>query len=197
VATHDDRVAGGKAITYRLWQATGALGLLMRGESARLTDQRRGENAFVESVLINLRALIGFLLADAKRADGKAWVTVWPTDVKPSWYGPPWSPSQSRCNALWEFWDVVSNTLAHAAIKFYDHPGDWPEREALFVVSDELRAFMAQLPPGAETLLRSPDRTLVDVLAEVDALGLTPYTPDEAAPKVEEARRLLRAELGW
>jgi hypothetical protein len=104
------------------------------------------------------------------------------------------------------FYDAVSRSVAHAAIEIQGRPpGDWPEREALLVVTAELgRLRDAVGKPGAARLrmrraasVSAGWRTLDDVAADVMALGLGPYTPGPAQRTVATARRRLRKVLCW
>jgi hypothetical protein len=191
---------GGEAITYRLWQAIGALALFVGNEATNLSGplRGRGANAFTESTLINLRALIGFVLIEATRSDANRWIGAQDKDVRASWYGATLNPTPPRAEALKAMYDAIGTTLAHAAVRYYERPGDWPDAEALLLVAEELQAFVDQLPPGMAALMRTRNRTLVEVLGQVDAPHMVPYPPhEETAREVNAVRQLLRSELGW
>jgi hypothetical protein len=167
-------------------------------------------NAYLQSVLIDLRSLIGFLLSDAKDfnrgKDGKyRGIATRPNDVKPSWYTPngvPWYPRTARRRrALYSFYDPVGTHLAHIAIKSTKHPGPWPIVEAAVVVGQDLDEFVGLLEAKAPTEARRfadyelPLRTTLEVLLN------RPYAASSTAPVAEQsvarARRLLRTQLGW
>ena len=204
--------AGGAAVVYRLWQVTGAVERLLSHEAALAADtttyDTRVANALVESTLIDLRALIGFLLAESTVRYGS--VKPKSSDVRPSWFNPAlrnrWSPPASTAKALRYFFDAVSSSVAHASIRIKRRPpGDWPEREALLVVATELDSLHEALgAPGAHLLrMRLPRsapqrwRTLVDAVADVHALRLRTYSPSAQDRTVATARRRLREVLDW
>lgn len=145
--------AGGSAVVYRLWQVAGAVEQLVASEASEDTlYDRRVVNALVESALIDLRALIGFLLAEST-VEGRR-VVPKSNDVRPSWFNSAledaWSPSAPTARALRYFFDAVSGSVAHAPIRIKGrHPGDWPEREALLVVATELERLLVEVgSPG-------------------------------------------------
>ncbi len=157
-------------------------------------------NAFVQSALVDLRALIGFLLADADDIR----LVIRPADVKPSWYlaeGEIWvPPTQRRRRALYAFYDAVGGNLAHLAVKSVRHPGAWPIAEATAVVLEDLGqllvAVLTHSPTEAKRFDGRGDR-LTAVIREWRRLDVRPYPTPPAEKAVARARRLLRTQLGW
>lgn len=196
-----DVAVGGASLTYRLWQAENAISELA---------SHRGvvKNALVESALVNLRSLCGFLLVYSPKPIAPGThptprrtyrVGSWDNDVRPHWFGSPHLPALDVQGALDAFYDAASNQVAHAVVVTTDLPGDWPAAEALLVIANEFDHF-----PGASHrhLLSMDDgkggrRTINDVLAEIRALNLQPYSPGSASDPVRDARTLLRTCLGW
>jgi hypothetical protein len=153
-------------------------------------------NALIQSALVDLRALIGFVLADAPAGPRPK-----PNDVRPCWYlQRDWHPTDKATrDALYDFYNEASSALAHIAIKTTDLPGSWPLHEALLVVTDQLRAFHADLiaeaPVEAEPFDSSDGYRLPQALALVDGLPRELGPADDASAGVQGARDSLRKVL--
>lgn len=65
---------------------------------------------------------------------------------------------------------LINRVLTSVAPVMSEHPGDWPDREALEVIA----AYFG-----------------------LDAPGFDPYEPKAAAPEVRALRAILRSELNW
>lgn len=193
--TDDQRRLGGHAVTYQFGQATDAFVHL--GTAPGWTPQPV-RNALVESSLIHLRSLAGFLLFDPKQQDRHP-KTV--NDVRPSWYrsGAPWMPGKESEQALRNLHDAVSQTAAHGVIpEGLEHPGRWPTAEALLFVGHELRNFLADSRTDADWFVDDQGHwTLDDRLDQADRLGIVPYQPGGANKQVTKLRLVLRSALGW
>jgi hypothetical protein len=158
---------------------------------------------------MDLRALIGFLLADADdvivNSKGRLkGLNVRPTDVKPSWFigdGKAWVPrTRRRRRALYAFYDPVGSHLAHVAVKALRHPGAWPLTEAMLVVFEDLERLQTELadcrPLEAKRFETGGD-PLRATLTAARNLDFQPYPLPNAERTVSRARSLLRTQLGW
>jgi hypothetical protein len=194
------RSRGGHGVTYTLAQAFNCLVWLERlsphDDDDELIPVR---SALVESALINLRALVGFLYADPRGVNKKT-----KHDVRPSWFtagATPWSPRGKRLGeTLRLFEEAVGGTAAHTGVRSTAHPGHWPVEEGLLVVSREMRSFHEFLKtdnPKELRRFRTPAGSLEDVLIAIDTLRLHPYKPRKANMSVRRVQRRLRTQLGW
>lgn len=184
------RTAAGAAITHQIWQATCAH---LLADDPTIGEATR--NALVESTLIHLRSLIGFLLADSPGPPKPL-----KSDVRPSWFrgGELWIPGGKRHRkALYSFHEAVSRTAAHAVVTTVVHPGSWPIPEALLVVGEDLGTFTRTLPPEEQDRFTSDGNRIRTALAAIEAMQIANYPPGTASLPVRRARKLLRTQLKW
>lgn len=188
------RTTGAKALAYRLAQVLVTLDqLTVPGLPQHL------KNACIESALIDLRALVGFLLMDTDIAMMRK-----ATDVKPSWYMPAgikWVPrTWRRQTALRAFYEAVGAHLAHAAMTSQAHPGDWPLVEAAIVVAQDLGRLVDQLDALAPAEAKRFERGKSPLRATLASFASRSYAIQQKARRsersVSRARRLLRSQLG-
>ena len=199
MAPQQDRESGGAAITYRLWQVAGGLELLLRGESAKLTKgfRRCGENCFfgvgadqppsAYRVSPRRRHEAQWSVLGQREADRCQAVVVRPRLVA--------QPESSKRPL-----GVLRRCEHHARARRHQvlrAPRRLARARGAGPGNRGTEGLCGDTATSQAALLRSPERTLVEVFAQVDALQLGPYKPEECAPKVEESRRLLRVELGW
>jgi len=187
-----DPKAGGAGLTYLLWQT---LGTVQRLTDPHPEDSNRLKNALLESALIDLRAMAGVLKTSPRRSVGKDNRD----DVLPTWFEPTdgWLPHH-LVTPITQIFDAVSGAVAHLAIKSPEHPGDWPEREALLVVTLGLEALYNAASDTGKDHLRDEHRTLPQVIGEVRSARFEPYESRPAAPNVADLRAVLRTVLpGW
>jgi hypothetical protein len=198
------RTLGAEAIAYR-----GAMvaAMMRRLASPPLPDDV--QNAFVQSALTDLRALIGFLLAHADdlRRDRKGkfvGIRQGADDVKPGWYLPhndTWVPrGVRRRRALYAFFEPVSAHLAHVVIRTKVHPGAWPIVEAAKLVGEDLGAFLDVLQnraPAEAARFSNAQHPLPQVVGALTDPSFTSYPAPHAERMVRRARELLRTQLGW
>jgi hypothetical protein len=149
----------------------------------------------LESALIDLRAITGVLKTSPDRLVTKSNRD----DVLPSWFeaSDGWFPDH-LIDPTKRLFEAVGGAVAHLAIKSAQHPGDWPEREALLVVTLGLEALYNGASDVGKEHLCDEHRTLPQVIADVRGAGFGPYEPSAAAPHVADLRVVLRSVLpGW
>jgi hypothetical protein len=203
------RTKGAEAVAFRAAMVVAAMGELSESRSPGQALAVHTRNSPIQSTLIDLRALIGFLLIDAndvvpKPGGGYRAIASQPADVRPSWYiptGQAWFPrGVRRRRALHSFYGPVGTRLAHIAVKARLHPGQWPLIEAALVVGHDLGALLdtlAAVAPKEAQRFVAAKPPLTDTLAALASRSYAPYAADSAEPQVRRARRLLRTQLGW
>lgn len=182
------RNAAASGIAYQLQQAVGA-------QMVPLPRPQAVSNALLESTIVNLRALVGFLLADAPGPPSAIGY-----DARPAWFrgGQPWRPAtKRRRDALYKLHRAVSQTAAHTVVATAVHPGIWPIREGIALVGIELGSFHAALAPTEQRRFTSGGHTMPSLVQAAVQLGRYYPTPATASRPVRTARTQLRRELGW